>query len=370
MRALAALVVYLNHAYAEVWNPQYGQAAPGYLHPMMYSLVAGHLSVTIFIVISGFCLTLPVVRAGDRLRGGIAAFFQRRARRILPPYYGAVALSLGLIATVLGQRTGTIWDAPLRLSAEGIVSHLLLLQDLFGTGSINYVFWSIAVEWKIYFLFPLLVWAWGRLGPRSTVLLALAAGYALRIGFGATRIERACPQYIGMFSLGMLAAYVVSSERPEYVRLRAARFWPWLAGVAFVAVCTLTKLWGVSASTLRFHVLDFPVGVLGACILVMSSRARSGVLARALSWKPLVAVGTFSYSLYLIHAPMLQLLWQYVLRPASLEPAAMFGFLMTAGLLIVLLASYVFYLGLEKPFMRSAGRVEKAPSEAAPVRAA
>jgi len=147
MRALAALLVYVNHAYAQS-KPM---GAPDFLNGVLslftYSMVAGHLAVTVFIVISGFCLTLPVVAAGDRLRGGTRAFFARRARRILPPYYGALALSLLLILTVLGRPTGTLWDVPIRVlqTPSAVLSHALLLQDLFGTGAINYVFWSIEV---------------------------------------------------------------------------------------------------------------------------------------------------------------------------------------------------------------------------------
>src|SRR3954467_10500924 len=95
MRAIAALVVFVNHAYAQVWSPQHGRPPGGILSAFSYFLVAGHLSVTVFIVISGFCLTLPVVSTGE-LRGGMFEFLKRRARRILPPYYGALVLCLAL----------------------------------------------------------------------------------------------------------------------------------------------------------------------------------------------------------------------------------------------------------------------------------
>ena len=111
MRAIAALIVYVNHAYAQVWNPQYGRRPGGILSAFSYFMVAGHLSVTVFIVISGFCLTLPVVSAGEQLRGGTFEFLKRRARRILPPYYGALALCLALIATVIGKPTGNVPSA-------------------------------------------------------------------------------------------------------------------------------------------------------------------------------------------------------------------------------------------------------------------
>src|SRR5262245_17117716 len=96
LRAIAALVVFLNHAYAQVWEQQGARPPAGLLSPLRYSMVAGHLSVAVFIVISGFCLALPVVKNGDELRGGVLAFLKRRAWRILPPYYAAMALSLFL----------------------------------------------------------------------------------------------------------------------------------------------------------------------------------------------------------------------------------------------------------------------------------
>jgi peptidoglycan/LPS O-acetylase OafA/YrhL len=100
-------------------------------------------------------------------------------------------------------------------------------------------------------------------------------------------------------------------------------------------------------------------------MLVVSSRSPHNVLSRAFSWKPLVFIGTFSYSLYLIHAPVLQLLWQYLISPSSAEPSAKFGFLMTLGLLIVLGAAYGFFRVFEEPFMRPGGRPRGRSVEAA-----
>src|SRR6185436_3765810 len=90
--------------------------------------------------------------------------------------------------------------------------------------------------------------------------------------------------------------------------------------------------WGLALSSERFHHLDLPVGLMTTGLLVVSSRDGSNVLRRALSWKPLVTVGAFSYSFYLIHAPLLQLLWQYVAHPLGLDSPATFAVLMTLGL--------------------------------------
>jgi peptidoglycan/LPS O-acetylase OafA/YrhL len=67
-------------------------------------------------------------------------------------------------------------------------------------------------------------------------------------------------------------------------------------------------------------------------------------------------VGTFSYSVYLVHAPLLQILWQYVLHPAGADNATIFAFLMTLGFAMILGASYLFFRVFEEPFMRAAKR--------------
>ena len=356
LRALAALVVFVNHAYGQVWEGSDSVGGPGgVLAPLSYSMVAGHLAVTVFIVVSGFCLTMPVVRSGDQLRGGVSGFLKRRAWRILPPYYAAVALSLLLIWTIIGEPTGTLWDVPIQVTPASIVSHLLLLQDLFGTGSINYVFWSIAVEWQMYFLFPLLILGWKRFGAVPTVAIALAAGYALRVGFDHTRIARANSHFIGMFAFGMLAAYITFSRRTSYERLRRSAVWGWSSAVALAVVSGLVVFWNVLDRQFGFPVVDFFVGVMTTSALVLSSRNENNPLTRLLSWRPLVFVGTFSYSLYLIHAPLLQVLWQYLLKPAGLGPHAMFSLLMTLGLAFVLAAAYWFFRLCEAPFMQTAG---------------
>ncbi len=149
---------------------------------------AGHSSVTLFIVLSGFSLMLPVARAADgTLKGGTAGFLKRRARRILPPYYAALALSLlGLLLTPAGLAFLRGARDPLflaELSAPAILTHLLLLHNLsFAWGhKINLALWSVATEWQIYFVLPfVLLPVWRRLGPWA--MAAAGAGRAVRAG--------------------------------------------------------------------------------------------------------------------------------------------------------------------------------------------
>lgn len=366
LRALAALVVYLNHAYAQSWNPMQDQYPTGVLSIFSYSLVAGHFAVSVFIAISGFCLALPVIDAAGRLRGGTLEFFKRRARRILPPYYAALFLSLGLIWTVIGEPTGSLWDVPIEVDEIAIASHLLLVQDVFRTGRINYVFWSIAVEWHIYFLFPLLLLFLRKGGLAAMVIGSLVVGYAVSLTTAGTRLERACPHYIGLFALGVLAAHLVRSGDPELERLRRLPIWGGMAIASLVGVFLLTALFGYHVPPRRMAILDLFMGLF-ACALLVQTSSRPGTRVRKLcEWRPLVVIGTFSYSLYLVHAPFLQLTWQYVLAPFDLSQEQTFLFLMTIGLAMVLAGAYGFFRVFERPFMsRRAPAVQLVPVRSA-----
>ncbi|RYG91671.1 MAG: acyltransferase, partial [Alphaproteobacteria bacterium] len=170
LRALAALYVVLYHASLQVAPFTHSATVDVFLR--LFTL--GHYAVGLFIVLSGFCLALPIVRGDGTIRGGAWNFFQRRARRILPSYYLAVAFSLLVIFLFsINHKTGTHWDISVPVTLSSLLTHLFLLQDAFGDPKINHAFWSISVEWRIYFLFPLLVLGWRRLGAVPTTILAI-----------------------------------------------------------------------------------------------------------------------------------------------------------------------------------------------------
>ena len=165
----------------------------------------GHQAVDVFLVLSGFCLMLPVVRHGT-LAGGAWGFYLRRARRILPPYYAALGLCvlLLLLLPLVSHHHGA------RFTPAGLVVNALLLQDLFPplANQFDAPTWTVAVEWKIYFLFPLLVWLLGRAGPGAVLLLTAALGAGLTALLHrlapAMPLDHTCPWYVALFGLGVL----------------------------------------------------------------------------------------------------------------------------------------------------------------------
>jgi peptidoglycan/LPS O-acetylase OafA/YrhL len=345
LRALAALAVLVHHAQLQIWSDVNGGLG-------LPSLYIGHLAVNVFIVLSGFCLMLPVLKAGGRLPGGPARFFRRRARRILPPYYGALALSLLLIWLFVGADTGTHWDVSVPVTTNGIVAHMLLLQDVLHRGEINHPFSSIAVEWKIYFLFPLLLLLDKRIGALAATALVVTGSCLAFLGLRGTLLFGLTPHYLGLFALGMLGASLTrgggATAVPRIV-------WPAAGGgLLLLAVVLMERGWGLRLSAPRALLLDVVVGLLTMVALVLcETRPQSG-LCRLLSAKPLVSIGVVSYSLYLIHAPLLQVVWQYGLSDLGLVPSSTFVLLLGLGGPAILGASYLFFLLCERPFM-SAG---------------
>ncbi len=355
LRALAALTVIVDHAYSIVWYEAAGAATGGSAYWLGYSQMIGHFAVTTFIVLSGYCLMLPVVRAGGVLKGGAGLFFRKRAKRILPPYYLALLVSLFLIVSLIGQRTGSHWDTSVDVDVPGLTTHLLLLHNLFPHDAfqINNALWTVAVEWQIYFLFPALVWLWRYAGGGRATLAALACGYGVYFVIRHTPYVGLNAPYLGMFALGAWGASVTFDTAPFYKRLRA-RLPCALIGLGMFGLITAYSLIvGWHNAERRYVFLDSMVGVGIVMLLISAGRTQFNRARALLSGRPLVFLGTFAYSIYLIHVPIQQLFWQYALRPLKLAPLPTFGLLLVFGTPVILGASYLFFLACERPFMNT-----------------
>ena len=336
LRAIAALLVVAHHAHFEC-------SMDGTLGRLTGWMREGHFLVTFFIILSGFCLTLPTLGDG-RLSGGFLGYIRRRAWRLLPAYYAALIGSLGLIAWVpgMGSTTGRHWDFALPIEGPAIVSHALLVHNYEGLHlyKINHVFWSIAVEWQVYFAMPLLLLATRRVGPWWAAGAAVACGMAGYAGLAGSPHFGLTPHYYGMFAVGMLAATVAHSPRCRQTRADVS--WWTLGGLALVAA-------GSMIGTSPREVVDLPFGV--ACGAMLVALSRPGRVRAWLEHPRWVALGGFSYSVYLVHAPLQHLivdrLFARIGLPASLEfPALLLG-----GTPAILAVAYLFHRAFERPFL-------------------
>jgi peptidoglycan/LPS O-acetylase OafA/YrhL len=359
VRALAALYVVAHHIYLAVYHGFPINTGPAVFTPLLY----GHFGVAVFIVVSGFSLGLAPAQRGWQLgRGGYWTFMRRRAWRIIPPYWAALAVSVALVAAI-----GTRIDDP--ISWKGVGSHFFLLQDVVEGRSPNGALWSIAVEWQLYWVFPLLLLVRRRRGPVVLTALTMAAVVAVGIaaehgGVVAEKLMRLSPELGALFVFGLVAAAVTS--RPSGAG--AARSWGTLAVAAgVVAVVSCARL-GTERAVADLYWLDLVVGVAAACGVAFVTRSSTSRTRRALEWRPLVSRGRFSYTLYLVHAPLLLLLWVYVVEPRDLPSGAALATMIGVVAPVVVVASYGFHVAVERPFLehRSWGELRIAWSRRRP----
>src|SRR5206468_9452012 len=166
--------------------------------------IYGRCAVIVFIAISGFSLGLGPARSGWRF-DSIATFARRRAWRILPPYWAALAFSLLMTWFVLAQPG---WQIP---DGRSVVIYGLLLQDVIPVAIPNRAFWSIAVEAQLYVLLPALLLLVRRAG--GLAMVAVVAVVVLPVGLLAPHVALLNLALIGLtpdlavlFAVGVLAA--------------------------------------------------------------------------------------------------------------------------------------------------------------------
>jgi peptidoglycan/LPS O-acetylase OafA/YrhL len=320
LRGLACLYVLLFHA-STPHIPYDGEFSP-FMKFLALCLSRGRFSVVFFIVLSGFSIMLPIARGtGGHLRGGLADYARRRARRILPPYYVALIGSAGLILAynALSARLGP--GEPVVDSALGpgsLISHVFLVHNLRFDWAyrINGPMWSVATEWQIYFLFALcLLPLWRRAGDVTTLLVAwLVGSLPFFLLPPAANFFWACPWFLGSFAFGMWGAVIGFSSSSSWSSLRLRTPWGVLALACFAFIVALVA--SGLADAWSFPVVDFFVSLFAffllnacsqRCVDWSSEKRQQSLLLRVLGSRGLVYLGGFSYSLYLIQHPVLRL---------------------------------------------------------------
>jgi peptidoglycan/LPS O-acetylase OafA/YrhL len=368
LRGLMAFWVVMCHANCTVWH---NAEATGLLWWATSPWIWGHMAVAIFIALSGFCLMMPLAKAGYQFKAsgwkGTADFYARRFRRIVPTYWIALTISLVLALTVLRDNTGSHYDQFLPVLPRDIWSHYALVHNLYMNGlplmKINGAYWSIAVECQIYLFFPLIVWMCRKADP-VRVLVGLAG-----LAFVANELIRSqFPQFVwsyahfyGIFALGALGAVAAFDPSPRFERWRSnAAKWKWGGAAILAGVSAWMASIGVGPALdiLRpsFYAQDYAVAAGVIALLVSCTFPKEqdapGAISRFLSWKPLVSVGTMAYSVYLLHELPQQLLWQAALSLHLSRPLT-YLLITTVGTVLVLALARVFYLVAERPFATS-----------------
>ncbi|GAA4164446.1 acyltransferase family protein [Gryllotalpicola daejeonensis] len=296
LRALAVGAVVMDHA-----------GVPG--------VGGGYVGVDIFFVVSGFLITGQLARRlGDTGRVGFADFYARRARRILPASLAVLVLTaLGVLLCVPPTlRSRAMTDAAaVAVYAPNYVFAARGTDYLANTTpSVFQHYWSLGVEEQFYLLWPALLGvSWfvlrRRRGAVAGVLGVLAAA-SFAAGLVLTRTNQPWAFFalwpraweLAAGGLLALAAPAVARLLPPWV----ARLLGWAGLAGIVAACTL-----FTADTVFPGAAALLPVMSAAAVIAAGGVSVRGSVGALLSLKPLVFLGTISYSLYLVHWPLEQL---------------------------------------------------------------
>ena len=286
----------------------------------------GFLGVDVFFVLSGFLITsLLLDELGRRGRIALAAFWIRRARRLLPAL-------IVMVLAVVAARTLFPAEATTTLRDDAVAAFFWVANwafvaqktDYFAQGSppspLQHT-WSLGVEEQYYLFWPLLVLAvaavfgararWGvfalatvgAAGSAVAAILLASDAEVNRVYFGTDARVQAL--LVGAAAAALLVRdWTVLTTGGTLIRTRWRR---WSAGalsvLGLVMLAALTHYATGSARDFRTGLL---IVVALAAVLVVAPVAldQGGPVARALAWRPLVWLGAISYGVYLWHWPI------------------------------------------------------------------
>lgn len=344
IRGVAALFVVVNHVFLRAFPGYPVDHAPAWAAPFIY----GRFAVVVFIVLSGFSLALATARDGWRLRS-LGEYARRRAWRILPPYWAALAFSLAMTWFVVAQPG---WPLP---NAKSVGVDAVLVQDVVPAPSPNRAFWSIAIEVQLYLLLPLLVLLARRLGAGA--VLAAVAAPVLLLGLAAQDgaptpahlVAQYTPDLAVLFAVGVVAAGVATSDAgPRHP-------WHWYAAALAVPPVTLVVREGSVWTIGHLFWVDMALGPALGCLLVAVATRPAGPLDRLLSAGPLRRLGSFSYSLYLTHAPIVIAVYYGLVQHRVPSGVPTFVLLCATVVPLTVVFARLFAEFFELPFQRRRG---------------
>ena len=336
-----ALVIVVVHNTAWVSGPSSQLAVKLYTA----AAAAGWVGVQLFFVLSGLLITTILLNTRDSPEY-FRRFFLRRALRIFPLYYVAIASTVLLAKTVA---TNTAWADSVSRHQWAYWAYLSNWTEplVGGIPGLPHV-WSLAVEEQFYLLWPVVLWRMPLPALRGLALAILVAAPAVRFGMLSAGMS---PLSVYSFTIARADALVVGALlalclRDAPLRTRLLR---WLPAITVVVTLLLGGL------ILRQHGLHHDetavlivgqslVALLAACLIAWTQYddVPMGVkVGDLLNNTILRDLGKYSYGVYLVHVPLHVLLRGYFTPFVRASDGPLHLPRLVAYTLLVLTFSYV-----------------------------
>lgn len=291
----------------------------------------GLFGVDAFFVLSGFLVTLILIRELERTgRIAVGRFFRRRFKRLMPGLTVTLAVVVGL-----GYLLSPLREA-VQIKDQGVASLLQIANwaqiargDAYWdqTGGISPLsaMWSLSITEQFYVVWPIVLGIAffvfrRRVLPVAVLTVLLFAGSAavaplLWNGDNSDRLYLATHTRAVAFMAGAVGAFVVYLAQRRLVRREAEVRRGTVAVLNVLAVAAFVAVIYCSVAVHTYHDPRLYKGGLALVATLIAALAAAlcvnrGPVVKLLSFKPLAEVGQISYSMYLLHLPVYWLLLQ------------------------------------------------------------
>ncbi len=336
IRAIAALGVFFYHHHIGMLLARYTGLK---FFKFIDAFGAGY-AVPLFFLISGYCIhlsNLKYIRQKQKLP--LKSYYIKRFRRIYPPYIFALLFSIAINYIFSINSLPTITD---------LIAHIFVLQGFSAPyfNTINLVLWTITIEVAFYVLYPVFYYIRSKYSLNQAMAVSLliscvSIGYFSRYGNGSY------PHYYFVLNLWFAwccGAYIADLPAHDFKSIFNKKHI-----LIYVFIAALFIFLNVS-DRYGFPILAYQLKILiwtAPVAFIISKewwfKQNTGLLLNVLR-----CIGVSSYSLYLLHMPLISLKSNFSAKLLS-------GYLQHAtiiiGFLLIPLAAWASYLIFEKPFM-------------------
>lgn len=280
LKAIAALLVLTHHF------SSYGPLAESARHhfPAVFDwlFAYGRMAVQVFLVIAGFLAARGLAAQGQALSASPLPLIWKRYQRLVVPYLAAIGLAI--IAAAIADRWLDDEAIPARATFRQWLAHAALLHGLLGIDALSAGVWYIAIDFQLFALMAILLWAGRRRLVAPAMVLAVATASLFWFNRDATWDNWAI-YFFGSYGLGAAAWWASARGR---LRL-------WLGLIATIGIAALVE--------------DFRlrIAIALAVALLLAFSRRSGLLERWPQGRLAAFFGRISYSVFLVHFPVLLL---------------------------------------------------------------
>lgn len=279
----------------------------------------GFVGVDIFFVISGYLIIPRIVDGLETGKFSLADFYERRIRRIIPALLLILVFSTVVGFFILGPREYSEFSS-------SALSALVFSANIFFNDRSDYFadvshqkpllhMWSLGVEEQFYIVIPLILmglWALRKVSPSKAVLIITIASFIYNLIF--LRINETHTFYLPMsrfWELGVGGIVAIYGSSLGWGRIGALT-----SGIFGVALILLSIF--VIDDTTAYPGEIALIPVAGAALLILCGHLHVNWLSQFLGILPFRYIGRLSYSLYLIHWPVIVFVRLYLSRPLEL----------------------------------------------------